>query len=506
MRIHSATVLVILLAVSAFGAESNNTTAETTKETTKEPTKESEKEPPKDSSVICSSCICDDKAKLLDCSERSFRDMLNEDDWKPLNKSFTLRTVHFTRNDLTKIPAFPELPIEELDLSHNEISTIEKKAFKELRSLIYLDLSHNRLDSNAIHPDVFEGHYDPDEYEPLNKLRTLKLNDNNIHTLRSENFEHLPHLRELSLAGNPFQVIDSSSEMAITSVRYLEVLDLSRMEISKIPTHLFHSPRGLKTLNLTDNLMSEIPDALLFAKNLETLYLDNNLMTRLGTNHSKFAIMPTIKFLSVSYMPVLERIEHGAFSGLTGLKTLQMSMNPKLSFIHADALSMKGSEDPSREEWPDLTHLYLHNNNLTTLDMMTLANWEHLEVLDIRNNPWLCDCSNQWMIDRLLGKLHGDTERLLEDVVCEHPSEMRGTKMVDLENQQLRCVDKYGNHPEQDGVILMGMLIGILLAIPISLMIILVYRRGCFGLLGPRGPADYSRAFYKRASQDDMYF
>uniref|UniRef100_A0A1B0CYS2 Uncharacterized protein n=1 Tax=Phlebotomus papatasi TaxID=29031 RepID=A0A1B0CYS2_PHLPP len=274
--------------------------------------------------------------------------MLEVDDWVPLNKSFSVHVVHFPRNYLTKVTAFPELPIQELDLSHNEIKSIEKKAFKELRELVYLDLSNNRLDSNAIHPDVFEGHYDPDEFEPLNKLRTLKLNNNNIHTLKSENFEHLPHLRTLSLAGNPFQVIDSQSEMAITSIRYLEVLDLSMMELGSIPTHLLHSPRALKTLNLTDNLLTEIPEALTFAKNLENLYLDNNLIPRLGTNHTKFTLMPTMQFLSVSYMPLLERVEHGAFSNLIGLKTLRLSENPKLNFIHADALSRQAL--PSQQQ------------------------------------------------------------------------------------------------------------------------------------------------------------
>lgn len=145
--------------------------------------------------------------------------------------------------------------------------------------------------------------------------------------------------------------------MAITSIRYLEVLDLSMMELGSIPTHLLHSPRGLKTLNLTDNLLTEIPEALTFAKNLENLYLDNNLIPRLGTNHTKFTLMPTMRFLSVSYMPLLERVEHGAFSNLIGLKTLRLSENPKLNFIHADALSRQGTEDISREEWPDLTHV-----------------------------------------------------------------------------------------------------------------------------------------------------
>lgn len=47
---------------------------------------------------------------------------------------------------------------------------------------------------------------------------------------------------------------------------------------------------------------------------------------------------------------------------------------------------------------------------------------------------------------------------------------------------------------------------GLLIGIPLAMGIILIYRRGCFGYFGyAPGPADYSRAFYKRAGvQEDL--
>lgn len=72
-------------------------------------------------------------------------------------------------------------------------------------------------------------------------------------------------------------------------------------------------------------------------------------------------------------------------------------------------------------------------------------------------------------------------------------------------NSKLRCSDRFGNRPERDGKLLVGLLIGLLVGIPLTFMALCIYRRGCFGLTGYAGPgaADYSRAFYKRADQQD---
>lgn len=73
---------------------------------------------------------------------------------------------------------------------------------------------------------------------------------------------------------------------------------------------------------------------------------------------------------------------------------------------------------------------------------------------------------------------------------------------MDLEKHNLDCVEVARRSDDQ---ILVGVLIGILVGIPIVLMGFLIYKRGCFGLV-KSGPADYSRAFYKRTAQDDMNF
>lgn len=84
---------------------------------------------------------------------------------------------------------------------------------------------------------------------------------------------------------------------------------------------------------------------------------------------------------------------------------------------------------------------------------------------------------------------------------------MAGLSMVDLEHKQthLRCPDEAGNNPSNDGALLMGLLIGVLLAIPLTAAIWCVYKRGCFGLFGSGTPAAYSRAFYSRTTLNEEF-
>lgn len=68
------------------------------------------------------------------------------------------------------------------------------------------------------------------------------------------------------------------------SLRHCEqqFLDLSYLELTEIPKSIFNYPRELNTLNLTGNLLTEIPEALQFAVNLQTLYLDENDIQYIG--------------------------------------------------------------------------------------------------------------------------------------------------------------------------------------------------------------------------------
>lgn len=110
-----------------------------------------------------------------------------------------------------------------LILKENDISNIAANAFKELALIEEIDLSSNKLTFESLRPNIFEGNYDPKEYEPLSLLKVLNLGSNRIHSLDSDVFEHLPLLEKLMLDNNPFLVLDHGTTVAISSIPKLKV-------------------------------------------------------------------------------------------------------------------------------------------------------------------------------------------------------------------------------------------------------------------------------------------
>lgn len=90
---------------------------------------------------------------------------------------------------------------------------------------------------------------------------------------------------------------------------------------------------------------------------------------------------------------------------------------------------------------------------------------------------------------------------------------MRGQSLHSLEvrHYHMRCLDRLGNHPERDAPILVGVLVGVLLAAPATLALVLLWRR-CppmpavpgFSKLtrSRRGGGEYSSAIYKAADTE----
>jgi Leucine-rich repeat (LRR) protein len=402
---------------------------------------------------------------------------------------------------------FPAVNIINLDLSNNNIERIEKGVFELVENIATLNLSDNSLTSDVLIPDIFTGKYSPESYEPLKKLRVLRLSNNRLHTLNIDLFEHLPNLEELYVDRNPFKLIDHATELAINQILTLRVLDMSNMEINEIPINLYHAPRGLEVLKLDGNLFEKIPDALQYAINLKELSFDENPVVEIDKDNI-FPSLPKLKTLSVSHTRTLKYIGHGSLSKLTNLTTLKITNNIALNMISEHALSTDITEDNVREEWPPITTLLLNHNNLSTLDSHLLGRWDNLETVDFSVNPWQCDCDNQWLIDTLMPIVISENNSLLiNNVICQTPIEMKDVHVKELteKGSHLRCLDKYGHHPGRDGIVLVGMLVGLLVGIAITSAFMFLYRNGYLAFMGSRGPADFSRAFYKRTGNSEEY-
>lgn len=433
--------------------------------------------------------------------------MFSVDDWAVLNDTnVEYEILMLDQNELEEIDVpFPTLrfALKTIVFRHNKIKKIVNNAFTNLESIEEIDLSYNELTTENLKPEIFEGKYAATEYEPLINLRRLKLSYNLLHNLDDEIFEHTKHLEELYIDNNPFRIIHTNVLAAFSDISQLHLLDMSRMELSSLPEDVFHPLRALKVLKLEGNLFRTVPQALKHAVNLMELSLDENPIGDL-TAEQPMVAMKKLEKLNMTFMGSLIVIGKGGMSGLENLSELRLSNNHHLEFIHESAFTFPEVDNAEIEQWPVVKKLYINNNNLTSLNIHTFIRWKEMDEVHLHDNPWLCDCDLEWVSSMLMPVVKKTTPHLIDHIRCATPHPMSGKKLLELSesNSEMRCLDKYGAHPERDSALLVALLIGVLLGMPLALVSIMLFKRGC----GRRGPADYSRAFYKRAEmQDDAH-
>ncbi|VDL74429.1 unnamed protein product [Nippostrongylus brasiliensis] len=190
-------------------------------------------------------------------------------DWPTVPSGVSLENLHslsFSSNLLTSLPphALSQFPnLQHLDVSRNQISEIDHLAFPTLgMQLISIDLSYNQL-TILPHP-------------VLPSLLYLDVSSNNLVTMESALFAGLPLLQHLKLANNP-QIFTRCEERCwsdhLDELTNLIDLDLSNCDLSR-PLKLSHL-HSLRTLLLRGNQVVDVNAADL-PPNLATLDIGEN--------------------------------------------------------------------------------------------------------------------------------------------------------------------------------------------------------------------------------------
>ncbi|ENN73247.1 hypothetical protein HUJ04_000584 [Dendroctonus ponderosae] len=415
--------------------------------------------------------------------------------------AITLTNQNFIELNFT----FPDSDVTYLNLANNDIYRIRGGVFQDLQSMEVLILSSNDLE--LLSPDAFRGKYMPERYEPLKSLVELRLDHNRLHSLNMDIFEHTTDLEILDLSYNPFKVLDPHTIMAIDSLPQLKELYLGYTQISTLPELMLHTPLYLSILDLSGNPIDKVPETLAESHNLTELYLNDTSFVNM-TKENGFPDIPSLQVLHLCHMQHLERIEKGALSGLINLYELRISDNIKLTHLDGDVL--KNNDDVNGGgSWPMIRKLHLGNNKLSYLDSEVIARWDQLIELDIRANPWTCECENQWIVDELIPRYQKIDQVKASQVRCGAPIEMVSYTLQELKdrNYQMRCLDEYGAHPEKDALLLVGILAGVLIAIPLILLGIYAYQKRWFGLFSmcDNSPAAYSRRYYNATAKEEDF-
>ncbi|XP_077355215.1 leucine-rich repeat neuronal protein 3 [Festucalex cinctus] len=319
---------------------------------------------------------------------------------KPLDYLANITEIDLSQNNISSmndvhLGILPQLM--SLHMEENRIQELPDQCLVEVANLQELYLNHNLISS--ISKMAFQG---------LSKLLRLHLNSNKLKVIHREWFEPMPNLEILMIGENPILSIDEMNFKPLSSLRSLV---LTRMNLSQLPDNALAGLDNLESISFYDNTFPEVPhSALRNAKNLKFLDLNKNPIARI--QRGDFVDMLHLKELGINSMPELVSIDSFALNNLPELTKIEATNNPKLSYIHPNAFY----------KLPRLETLMLNGNALSALHRITVESLPNLREVSMHSNPIRCDCVVRWM------NMNKTNIRFMEpdSLYCVEPPEYEG--------------------------------------------------------------------------------
>lgn len=319
----------------------------------------------------------------------------------------------------SSLPSLLSLHLEENHLSH-----LPDDSFSSLPGLQELFLSHNNLHSIA--PGAFTG---------LDSLLRLHINNNRLTTVDPQWFRALPNLEVLMLGGNPVEALPEQGFMALKSLRSLV---LGGMGLRGLAEKALEGLEGLESLSFYDNLLTKVPtQALRRVPGLKFLDLNKNRIRLIETGD--FQGMVHLKELGLNNMEELVSIERAALENLPELTKLEITNNPRLSYIHPQAFVQLSR----------LESLMLNSNSLSALHQHIMLSLPSLQEVSLHSNPLRCDCLFHWASKEASHPhIEKDTQtdtqtaRLVRFIqpqatLCSEPPELRARRVREVSSGEM---------------------------------------------------------------------
>ncbi len=290
-------------------------------------------------------------------------------------------SLHFP--PLTSVPSADIDPAtEDIDLRHNQITSISQSDFQGLVRVNRLQLSNNSI----THLPAFV-------FSEMPNLRSIYLS--NIATVHPDALKGLPYLRGLTMTCNALTTL-SANTLPDSHNMIGYVLDCG--QITTVASDAFLGQRKLISIDLSHNQITELGPRRFInqTSSFQTLYFYNN---RISMIHPE-------AFIGAEYVQRL-RLDHNelnyinpnTFTTLVNIQELNLSNN-KLTGIHPN--TFQGPFSKPDYEWYERNTLHLDHNSLTTLDPNTFRN---AMISDLRLN------------NNNLASIHPDTFAPLNDTL-----------------------------------------------------------------------------------------
>ncbi|XP_019639088.1 PREDICTED: malignant fibrous histiocytoma-amplified sequence 1 homolog [Branchiostoma belcheri] len=201
----------------------------------------------------------------------------------------SIRSLKMSNCQLASIPrSLANLKdLEILDLSHNNLTTLPSRPIRSMPCLKSLNVSHNKL--TAIGAVV----------RKLQALRNLDVSYNNIGDIPYEILE-MKSLEFFSCSHNKItRWLHPSNGEIEASTCPLKSLNMSSNLLADVP-HNVKQLKHLLLIDLSNNEIGEVPEALLLMPTLRALHLGNNKITKLPTDLDLNKLSPTLCDIDLS--------------------------------------------------------------------------------------------------------------------------------------------------------------------------------------------------------------
>ncbi|ESO01802.1 hypothetical protein HELRODRAFT_188483 [Helobdella robusta] len=305
--------------------------------------------------------------------------------------------------------------LRHLNLSHNQIGSIEEKALSGMKNLQILDLSHNQL-------STFEQKYFAVQQQQNNNNNNNGNNDGEDSKLFNDDGLYVPdhvdaddykededenydtteasvskNLREIDLSNNKLTDVD----LAFIEMLRLEKLNLDGNKLNRLTDFTFVGLKRLKSLSISSNSIEEISDNTFtnFCNNLISLIMRNN--TRLNKlTHLNISNCHRLNYLDLSDCN-LQLVPQGLSQSLRYLQLRRNRINEigKLDFQQCNGLNIllldgnniQSLHDNSIEVLTNLQNLWLNGNQLKKPPFRIPSSLTRLLVDDNAIEEWSVD-------------------------------------------------------------------------------------------------------------------
>ena len=377
---------------------------------------------------------------------------------------YTLQILNLKYNEIETIAAdtfSPMSNLHTLEISHNRLRYLDGQSLNGLFALSLLAMNYNLLE--GIHADAFKNcssiqdlqlsgnNLDsvPSALKDMGILKMLDLGENRIENLERSNFDGMTGLYGLRLMNN---YVSNISRDLFAELPALQILNLARNKIEHVDGEAFRGNPMLQAIRLDSNLLEDISTSFTNISSLLWLNVSDNMIERFDYSylplHLQWMDLHRNAILDLGTAQPNSRLQtlDASFNRLTHIASHSVPESIELLFLNDNLIH---TVDPQTFVGKrNLTRVDLYANQIIRMELSAfqlsqIADDRPLPEFYIGGNPFVCDCTTEWLqrINNLQLRQHPKVMDL-ESVYCRLPYDRRRSfvPLLDAKPAQFLCV------------------------------------------------------------------